>query len=162
MRAMLRTSSGSGRPRPLAYTVSSKMFHASAHSVAGHGFTSMRKGGRRVSTPQERKKQSFEPNSSAWSFFIPERQTLWSTNQAQFDEHVFPFRNRSIVDKFQRDNSIDILFQAPTSVKWIPYNRLHVSNYITHKVHYDPPSDIMVLRVNTSHRSSTTWTCWTF
>ena len=31
---------------------------ASAHSVAGHGFTSMRKGGKRVSTPQERKKQS--------------------------------------------------------------------------------------------------------
>ena len=58
MRALLRTSSGSGRLRTLVYTVSSKMFHASAHSVAGHGFTSMRKGGRRVSTPQERKKQS--------------------------------------------------------------------------------------------------------
>ncbi len=56
--AMLRTISGSGRPRTLAYTVSSKMYHASALSIAGHGFTSMRKGGRSASTPQERKKQS--------------------------------------------------------------------------------------------------------
>jgi hypothetical protein len=87
----------------------------------------------------------FEPNTSAWSFFIPERQTLWSTNQAQFDEHVFPFRKRSIVDKFQRDNSVDILFEAPLDIKWTTYNRLHVSNYT--KVHYDPASDIMVVQV---------------
>ncbi len=62
MRAMLHTSSGSGRLRTLAYTVNSKMFHASKHSVAGHGFTTVHiktaEGGRRVSTPQERKKQS--------------------------------------------------------------------------------------------------------
>jgi hypothetical protein len=35
-----------------------KVFHASALSDAGYGFISMRKGGRRVSTHQERKKQS--------------------------------------------------------------------------------------------------------
>jgi hypothetical protein len=33
---------------------------------------------------------------------------MWSTNQAQFDEHVFPFRKRM-------DNSVDILFQAISS-----------------------------------------------
>jgi hypothetical protein len=32
--------------------------HTSAHSDAEHGFTSMRKGGREINTPQERKKQS--------------------------------------------------------------------------------------------------------
>jgi hypothetical protein len=56
---MLHTSSGSGVPFILAYMmVNWKMFqvHASALSDAEHGFTSMRKGGRRVST-QERKKQ---------------------------------------------------------------------------------------------------------
>jgi hypothetical protein len=37
--AMLHTSSGSGRPLILAYTVSSKMFHASVLSDAVHGFT---------------------------------------------------------------------------------------------------------------------------
>ncbi len=60
----------------------------------------------------------FNPNTSAWSFFIPEWNTLWSTNQAQFDGHVFPFRKRSIVKKFQRDNSVDNLFhvQAPMDI----------------------------------------------
>ncbi len=38
----------------------------------------------------------FERNTSSWCFFIPERQTLWSTNQAKFDEHTFPFSLRSI------------------------------------------------------------------
>jgi hypothetical protein len=93
----------------------------------------------------------FKPNTSAWSFFIPERQKLWSTNQAQFDEHVFPFRKRSIVDKFQRDNSVDIIFQAPSDIKWSTYNRLHVSNYT--KVHYDPASDIMVMQVNSAPKT---------
>ena len=27
----------------------------------------------------------FEPNTSAWVFFIPERRILWSANQARFD-----------------------------------------------------------------------------
>jgi hypothetical protein len=69
-------------------------------------------------------------------------------NQALFDEHVFPFRKRSIVDKFQRDNSDDILFQAPSDIKWAPYNRLHTSNYS--RVHYDTVSDVMAMRVNSS------------
>ncbi len=90
----------------------------------------------------------FEPNSSSWSFFIPERQQLWSTNQAKSDEHSFPFSRRSNVDKFQHsENSFDILHQTPSQVKWEPYNKLHVSNY--KKVHYDVVSDVMVLQVNT-------------
>jgi hypothetical protein len=28
----------------------------------------------------------FEPNSSAYTFFIPEQQTMMTSNQAQFDE----------------------------------------------------------------------------
>ena len=60
----------------------------------------------------------FEPNTSAWCFFIPESQQLWVTNQAKFDEHSFPFRQRSIVDKFQQsENSYDILHQSPSQVK---------------------------------------------
>jgi len=90
----------------------------------------------------------FEPNTSSWCFFIPERQTLWSTNQAKFDEYSFPFRRRSMVDKFQHsENSCDILYQTPSQVKWEPYNKLHISNY--KKVHYDVVSDVMVLQVNT-------------
>ncbi len=59
-----------------------------------------------------------------------------------------PFRKRSIVDKFHRDNSVDIRFQAPSNVKWAPYNHLHSSNYT--RVHCDTVSDVMVMRVNTS------------
>ena len=47
----------------------------------------------------------FEPNTSAWCFFIPERQTLWVTNQAKIDEHRFPCRRRSIVHKFQKSEN---------------------------------------------------------
>ena len=93
----------------------------------------------------------FEPNTSAWSFYIPERQTLWSTNQAQFDEHSFPFRKTSIIDKFREDSATDILYQAATAVKWIPYNKLHTSNYS--RVHYNPASDLMVLQVNTEENT---------
>jgi hypothetical protein len=90
----------------------------------------------------------FEPNTSSWCFFIPERQTLWSTNQAKSDEHSFPFRQGSMVDKFQHlENSCDILYQTPSQVKWEPYNKLHISNY--KKVYYDVVSDVMVLQVNT-------------
>jgi hypothetical protein len=82
-------------------------------------------------------------------FFISEKQTMWSNNQARFDEHIFPFRMCSIVDKFQHsENSYDILYQTPSQVKWQPYNKLHVSNY--KKVHYDVVRDLMVLQVNTS------------
>jgi hypothetical protein len=111
----------------------------------------------------------FEPNTNTWTFFISERQTLWSTSQAQFDEHMFPFRRRSIVNKFQQDNSVDILFQAPSYIKWAPYNCLHTSNYT--RVHYDTVSDVMVTSVNSSpntfvsvtpSQKQYTWTCWTF
>ena len=73
---------------------------------------------------------------------------MWVTNQTKFDEHSFPFRRRSIVDKFQHsENSYDILHQTPSQVKWDLYNKLHISNY--KKVHYDVVSNVMVLQVNT-------------
>ncbi len=56
----------------------------------------------------------FEPNTSAWSFFISEKQQLWSTNQAQFDKHFFPFRKATIIHKYHMDCANDILFQDPT------------------------------------------------
>ena len=95
----------------------------------------------------------FEPNTSAYSFFIPERNTMMSSNQAKFDETVFPFRNKEMIEKYQSDQSTDILFQTESNVKWIPYNPLHISNYT--RVHFDPASDLMVMRVNTETNSFT-------
>ena len=95
----------------------------------------------------------FEPNTSAYTFFIPEKNTLMSSNQAQFDEGVFPFRKKKVVEQYQSDNSTDILYCSPLDVKWIPYNKLHISNYT--RVHYDSTSDVMVMRVNTENNSYT-------
>jgi hypothetical protein len=89
----------------------------------------------------------FEPNTSAYSFFIPKKNTIMSSNQAQFNETVFPFWKKKMVEQYQFDNSTDILFRSPSDVKWIPYNRLHIGNYT--RVHYDSTSDVMVMRDNT-------------
>ena len=50
-----------------------------------------------------------------------------SSNQAEFSEHEFPFRNRRMIDQFLSDNSTDILYQHASDVKWEPYNKLHVA-----------------------------------
>ena len=70
------------------------------------------------------------------------------SNQAKVDETAFPFRNKEMIEKYQSDQSTDILFQTESNVKWIPYNPLHISNYT--RVHFDPASDLMVMRVNTA------------
>ncbi len=60
----------------------------------------------------------FKPDTSAWCSFIPERQTLWSTNQARSNEHRFPFCRSSIVYKLHdSENSCYILYQTPSQVK---------------------------------------------
>jgi hypothetical protein len=148
---MLPTSSGSGRPLILAYMmVNLNMFHASVIGCRAWANlnSERREKGKHSPRAQEANYPGFEPNTSAWSFFIQEKQALLSTNKAQFDEHVFPFHKRSIINEFQRDNSVDILFQAPSDIKWAPYNHLHSNNYT--RVHYDLVSDVMVMRVNTS------------
>ena len=96
----------------------------------------------------------FEPNTSARSFFISSNSSLRDRHcgrriKCSMTSTVFSiFCMRSIVDKFQTSGkSINIIYQAPAQVKWVPYNKLHVSNY--EKVHYDTVSDVMVLQVNT-------------
>ena len=76
-----------------------------------------------------------------------------SSNQAQFDERIFPFQNKEMTEKYQSDQATDILFRTESDVKWIPYNPLHISNYT--RVHFDQASDMMVMRVNTETNSFT-------
>ena len=45
----------------------------------------------------------FQPNTSSYSFFIPEMNTMISSNQAWFDERIFPFRNKEMIKKYQLD-----------------------------------------------------------
>ena len=58
----------------------------------------------------------FQPNTSSWSFFIPERNSMISSNQAQFDERIFPFRNKEMIEKYQSDQATDILFRTESDV----------------------------------------------
>ena len=76
-----------------------------------------------------------------------------SSNQAQFHERIFPFRNKEMIEKYQSDQAPDILFRTESDGKWIPYNLLQISNYT--RVHFDPASDMMVMRVNTETNSFT-------
>jgi hypothetical protein len=64
----------------------------------------------------------FASNTSAWSFYVPERKKIVTTNQVKFSEHEFPFRKRRMVEKHLIDNSADMLFQSPSDVKWVPYD----------------------------------------
>jgi hypothetical protein len=49
----------------------------------------------------------FEPNTSAYSFFISEKNMLMSSNQAKFNEGVFSFRKQKVVEQYQSDNSTE-------------------------------------------------------
>ena len=77
-----------------------------AHSVAGLGS---------ISTRREEKKVGIRSgqftNTSSWSFFIPERNTMISSNQAQLDERIFPFQNKEMIETYQSDKATDILFE---------------------------------------------------
>ncbi len=52
-----------------------------------------------------------EPNTSVNSFFIPERNTMMSSNQAHFDETVFPFRNKEWLKNTSRTKQLIFYFK---------------------------------------------------
>jgi hypothetical protein len=67
---------------------------------------------------------------------------------------VFPLRKKKVVEQYQSDNSMDIVFHTTSvKVKWVPRNKLHVGNYT--RVHFDPTSDVMVLLIVTEKDSYT-------
>ena len=138
--------------------VKRRMFPASERSDAEPGYTLTRSAEQKESIclAEEAIYVGFAINTSAWSFYVPERKKIVTTNLVKFSEHEFPFRKRSMVEKHLMDNSTDMLFQHPSDVKWVPYNKFHVGNY--DKVHYDKISDVMVLRV-VSESNTYTSTC---
>ncbi len=80
-----------------------------------------------------------------------------TTNQVRFDEHEFPVWKRQMVEQHLSDNSTDILFQQGSDVKWVQYNKLHVSNYC--KAHHDKMSYVVVLKVE-SQKNTFTLAIW--
>ena len=83
----------------------------SNYLVAGHGFISnseRRENGKHTPRPRAVTVDAiylgFEPNTSSYSFFILEKNSIISSNQAQFDEGGFPFRKKQVVEQYQFDN----------------------------------------------------------
>ncbi len=62
-----------------------------------------------------------------------------------------------MVEQHSSDNSTDILFQQASNVNWVPYNKLHVSNY--RKVHHDKMRNVDVLKVE-SQKNTFTRAIW--
>ncbi len=85
----------------------------------------------------------FVPNTNAYVVYIPERETLMTSNQGKLDELEFPFRKKTMAEQHLSDNSTVILFKSALDVKWIVYNKLHVGNYS--KVHHKKVSNVVIL-----------------
>ncbi len=107
-----------------------------------------------VSTPQERKKQSIldlspipghgHPSSQKGKHCGQRTKRSSTSMCSPFAREVSSTSSKGITQL----STVDILFQAPSDIKWTTYNRSHVSNYT--KVHYDTVSDIMVMLVNSA------------
>jgi hypothetical protein len=92
-------------------------------------------------------------NKSLWVFYLPEKNSLFTLNQAKFDEHVYQFRKASIIDKYLSDNSIDILYKHPDNISWVTYNSKHVANY--KEVHHDKDSGVSTFQIMTAEKTYT-------
>jgi hypothetical protein len=88
----------------------------------------------------------FEPNTSAYSIYIPEKNTIMSSNQAKFDELAYPYRKQKNVEQLQSDNSTNILFGTSKDAKWVQYNPMKCNKYV--RVHFDASSGNMIMRVD--------------
>ena len=86
-------------------------------------------------------------------FLFLEKNSLFTTNQAKFDELVYPSRKTSILDQYLMDNSADILHKHPDNIKWVIYNANHVANY--KKVHHDKDSGVSKFQLMTADRTFT-------
>jgi hypothetical protein len=95
----------------------------------------------------------FEPNTSAYSSYIPEKNTIMSSNQAKFDELVYPYRKQKTIEQLQSDRSTNILFRTSKDAKWVQYNPMKCNKYI--RVHFDASSGDMVMRVDDVPDTST-------
>jgi hypothetical protein len=92
------------------------------------------------------------PKKSLWLFYFPERNSIYTTNQAKFDEHVFPFCKASVIDTYLMDNATYILYQHPNNIKWMLYNAKHATNY--KEVHHNKIRGISTFQVLTAEKTS--------
>ena len=92
----------------------------------------------------------FEPNSSAYSFFIPEKNTIMSSNQVQFDEGVRSERRRLL-------SSINMIIQQIYTAHQMSSGSptLSCTSAIILTTQQLTTSDVMVMCVKTESNSYT-------
>jgi hypothetical protein len=69
-----------------------------------------------------------------------------SSNQAKFDELVYPYRKQKTVEQLQSIRSTKILFRTSKDAKWVQYNPMKCNKYV--RFHFDASSGDMVMRVD--------------
>ncbi len=79
---------------------------------------------------------------SAYKFYIPSTGQLINSNQAKFDEDVFPYCNQEMIEgKLAEDNHVDILSQLKKNVNWIEYDEtINLADF--EKVHTSTSADL--------------------
>jgi hypothetical protein len=63
-----------------------------------------------------------------------------SSNQAKFDELVYPYPKQKTVEQLQSDRSTDILLRTSKDAKWVQYNPMKCNQYAPSRAHFDASS----------------------
>ena len=86
-----------------------------------------------------------DSNTSGYVIYFPSTGKTLISNQVRFDESNFQYRKQSVIDRHVEDELVNIL-KEEGAVNWEPYDKtLPHGSY--KKVHYDPASDELVLKV---------------
>jgi hypothetical protein len=83
---------------------------------------------------------------SGYKMYIPSTRKVVISNPVRFDELRFPYHKQAVIDQNKTCNLTNIMDQVPSGANWVPYDKsLPANKYQT--VHYDPTSDILILRL---------------
>ena len=85
-------------------------------------------------------------NTSGYKFYIEGTRKIITSNQGKFDELVYPYRNRNMIDKHIDDlSNIDVLTLDQGGITWVNYSEdMDLNQY--EKVHSGGSSDSYILR----------------
>ena len=63
-------------------------------------------------------------NTSGYKFYIEGTRKIITSNQGKFDELVYPYRNRNMIDKHIDDlSNIDVLTLDQGGITWVNYSK---------------------------------------
>jgi hypothetical protein len=85
-------------------------------------------------------------NMSTYKFYAPSTGQIIYSNQAKYDEELYPYRNQDMIERTLADgHNVDILSQLQEDVTWIEYNdRINLHEF--EKIHVSASADFYTLR----------------